>query len=88
MAENFFSILKTECICRHKPASLREVNEMIDRYIRFYSHERIQLKTGRGAADATPLRLKLDFSCQGLFCAVRIIWGGFNIVFGVLGENC
>ena len=52
MAENFFSILKTECICRHKPASLREVNEMIDRYIRFYSHERIQLKTG----EAPPMR--------------------------------
>ena len=46
MAENFFSILKTECICRHKPASLREVNEMIDRYINFYNYERIQLKTG------------------------------------------
>ena len=46
MAENFFSILKTECIYRHKPASFCEANEMIDRYIRFYSHERIQLKTG------------------------------------------
>ena len=46
MAENFFSILKTECIYRHKPASLREVNEMIDRYINFYNYERIQLKTG------------------------------------------
>ena len=38
MAENFFSILKTECIA--------EANEMIDRYICFYNHERIQLKTG------------------------------------------
>ena len=52
MAEKFFPILKTECIYRHKPASLREVNEMIDRYIRFYSHERIQLKTG----EAPPMR--------------------------------
>ena len=46
MAENFFSILKTECIYRHKPASFCEANEMIDRYIHFYNHERIQLKTG------------------------------------------
>ena len=46
MAENFFSILKTECIYRHKPASFCEANEMIDRYINFYNHERIQLKTG------------------------------------------
>lgn len=46
MAENFFSILKTECIYRHKPASFREANEMIERYIDFYNHERIQLKTG------------------------------------------
>ena len=38
LAENFFSILKTECIA--------EANEMIDRYICFYNHERIQLKTG------------------------------------------
>ena len=46
MAENFFSILKTECIYRHKPKSLREANSMIDRYIDFYNNERIQLKTG------------------------------------------
>ena len=46
MAENFFSILKTECIYRHKPVSFNEANEMIDRYIHFYNHERIQAKTG------------------------------------------
>ena len=46
MAENFFSSLKTECIYRHKPATFAEANEMIDRYIYFYNHERIQLKTG------------------------------------------
>ena len=46
MAENFFSILKTECIYRCKPATFKEANEMIDRYIHFYNHERIQLKTG------------------------------------------
>ena len=46
MAENFFSILKTECIYRHKPQSFVEAEEMIDRYIDFYNNERIQLKTG------------------------------------------
>lgn len=46
MAENFFSILKTECIYRHKPASFDEANRMIDDYIFFYNHERIQTKTG------------------------------------------
>ena len=46
MAENFFSILKTECIYRHKPETFKEANEMIDRYIHFYNYERIQLKTG------------------------------------------
>lgn len=46
IAENFFSILKTECIYRHKPATFVEANEMIDKYIYFYNHERIQIKTG------------------------------------------
>ncbi len=46
MAENFFSILKTECIYRHKPKNFSEANKLIERYIHFYNHERIQLKTG------------------------------------------
>ena len=46
MAENFFSILKTECIYRHKPATFSEANQMIDRSIYFYNYERIQRKTG------------------------------------------
>ena len=46
VAENFFGILKTECIYRHKPETFKEANEMIDRYIHFYNRERIQLKTG------------------------------------------
>ena len=46
MAENFFSILKTECIYRHKPKTIREASDLIDRYIHFYNHERIQNKTG------------------------------------------
>ena len=46
MAENFFSILKTECFYRHKPKTLIEASNLIDRYIHFYNHERIQNRTG------------------------------------------
>ena len=46
LAENFFGILKAECIYRHKPATIDEAKRMIDRYIHFYNHERIQYKTG------------------------------------------
>ena len=46
MAENFFSILKTECIYRHVPATFEEARALIDDYIYFYNHQRIQLKTG------------------------------------------
>ena len=46
LAENFFGILKTECIYRHKPKTFEEANKMIDDYIYFYNHECIQLKTG------------------------------------------
>ena len=56
MAENFFSILKTECIYRRKPATFSEANEMIDRYFHFYNHERIQLKTGEA-----PLTRRLSY---------------------------
>ncbi len=46
LAENFFGILKSECIYRHKPRTLAEADELIARYIYFYNRERIQLKTG------------------------------------------
>ena len=46
MAENFFSILKTECIYRHLPATFDEARTLIDNYIHFYNNQRIQLKTG------------------------------------------
>jgi putative transposase len=45
MAENFFSILKTECIRRCRPKTVDEARLLIDNYIYFYNHERIQLKT-------------------------------------------
>ena len=46
MAENFFSILKTECIYRQKIKTFQQARELIDDFIDFYNHERIQLKTG------------------------------------------
>lgn len=46
MAENFFSILKTECIYRAKLNDFAQAKRLIDEYIWFYNNERIQLKTG------------------------------------------
>lgn len=46
MAENFCSILKTECIYRHKLETFKEANDKIDPYIYFYNHESVQLKMG------------------------------------------
>ena len=47
MTENFFSILKTECIYRQKIATFQEAQILIDDFIEFYNNERIQLKTGQ-----------------------------------------
>ncbi len=46
MAENFFSILKTECIYRQKIATFLHAKQLIEDFIYFYNHERIQFKTG------------------------------------------
>ncbi len=45
MAENFFSILKTECIYRVKLKTYEEARLLISQYIEFYNNQRIQLKT-------------------------------------------
>ena len=45
LAENFFSILKTECIYRTNLQTYDEARRLIDEYIIFYNYERIQLKT-------------------------------------------
>jgi len=45
MAENFFSILKTECLRRQKPKTTEQARLLIRDYIHFYNHERIQTKT-------------------------------------------
>ena len=56
LAENFFSILKTECIYRTKLQSYEEARLLIDEYIHFYNHQRIELKT-----KLTPLELRSQY---------------------------
>jgi len=56
MAENFFSILKSECLNRHKINSFDEAVALVDDYIWFYNHHRIQLKTKQ-----TPLEKRCLF---------------------------
>jgi len=43
--ESFFSILKAECISRCKINTFEEAKSLIDDFIYFYNHQRIQLKT-------------------------------------------
>ena len=45
VVENFFGILKAECINRQKIENFKQTCQLIDEYIYFYSYERIQLKT-------------------------------------------
>lgn len=56
LAENFFSILKTECIYRQNIATFEQAKNLIDDYIFFYNHQRIQAKT-----KLTPLELRCQF---------------------------
>ena len=58
LAENFFSILKTECIYRVKLQTYEEARLLIDPYIYFYNNQRIQLKT-----KPTPLEKRCQFVC-------------------------
>ena len=57
LAENFFSILKTECIHRVKIETFKDARELIDDYIYFYNNQRIQTKTKQ-----TPM----EFRCQNV----------------------
>jgi len=52
-AENFFGILKAECINRQKIKDFVTAKSLINDYIYFYNHERIQLKT-----KLTPIELR------------------------------
>lgn len=78
LAENFFSILKTECIYRAKPKTFQEARLLISEYIHFYNHERIQLKL-----KLTPLEQrnqfvawKLIFPTSGVFLYCPHNFGG------------
>lgn len=70
LAENFFSILKNECIHRVKLRSYEETRLLIAEYINFYNNYRIQTKT-----KLTPLEKKMSVCClkflystlQGIF---------------------
>ena len=73
MAENFFSILKTECLYRHKPASFREADDLIDRYIHFYNHERIQQKNWHASALASPCQLISLSYIRAFLCSPYIL---------------
>ncbi len=56
LAENFFSILKTECIYRIKLKTYDEARLIIDQYIDFYNNQRIQTKT-----KLTPLEKRCQY---------------------------
>ena len=56
LAENFFSILKTECIHRVKLSGYDEASLIISEYITFYNNYRIQTKT-----KLTPLEKRNQF---------------------------
>lgn len=56
LAENFFSILKTECIYRVKLKTYDEARLLISQYIDFYNNQRIQLKT-----KLTPLEMRSQY---------------------------
>ncbi len=56
LAENFFSILKSECINRVKISGYEEARLLISEYINYYNHYRIQYKT-----KLTPLEKRNQF---------------------------
>ena len=52
--ESFFSLLKNECIYRTKPQTIQAAAELVEEYIYFYNHDRIQLAT-----KITPIEMRL-----------------------------
>jgi len=56
MAENFFGILKSECINRQKIKDFAMAKSLIYEYIDFYNNQRIQLKT-----KLTPLEKRCQY---------------------------
>ena len=56
LAENFFSILKTECIHRVKLKTYEHARQLIGEYIEYYNNYRIQTKT-----KLTPLEQRCQY---------------------------
>ncbi|MCH5299633.1 MAG: IS3 family transposase [Ruminococcus sp.] len=56
LAENFFSILKTECIHRVKLKTYEQARLIIGEYINYYNNYRIQTKT-----KLTPLEMRCQY---------------------------
>ena len=56
LAENFFSILKTECIHRVKLKTYEQARMLIGEYINYYNNYRIQTKT-----KLTPLEKRCQY---------------------------
>ena len=46
LMENFFGTFKIECLYRCKPATGKQVQQLVDEYIQFYNYERIDMKYG------------------------------------------
>jgi transposase InsO family protein len=57
LAENFFSILKTECIHRVKLKTYEQAIQLIGEYINYYNKYRIQIKT-----KLTPLEKRCQYT--------------------------
>jgi hypothetical protein len=73
-AEYFFSILKAECIRRHKLQTIEQARLLIDSYIFFYNHERIQLKI-----TTTPKRGGLHQPYKGILLASAYMTLAFTL---------
>ena len=83
MAENFFSILKTECIYRTKIRTYEEARLLIGAYIHLYNHERIQLKT-----KLTPLEKRCQFVAWKLNISTLELFFVLSAQFGAVQPKC
>ncbi|SEP43697.1 IS3 family transposase, partial [Propionispora vibrioides] len=75
MAENFFSILKAECIHRQKIQTLTQAQELIDDYIHFYNFERFQINYRLTPSENGVSRLNTKIFYDWLFSFVSIFPG-------------
>ena len=80
MAENFFSMLKTECIYRQEIKTFEQGRKLIDDYIHFYNFERFHLKIPRRSISKAEQRgvnlcyCTIGFSFSWLFSLHRFIY--------------